>query len=292
MERQYGLLMVDDEPAARKYALSRLQWERLGITRRFEAGSGLKALEIMEREHPEIVILDIRMPEMDGISLLKEICRRQYNTRIIGLSGYSDFDAARAMLSSQKVVEYLLKPVSVDELFEAVTRALEAFGGADPDSLRQNDGEIGARIAYERKMDSEEEAASKEKGDSQISARQAAIIREVKDFLEQNYKEKISLEQAAAHVYMNPSYLSRLFAKAEGCGVSQYLQKIRVEQAKLLLKDPHLRVYEVGDQVGYPNFQHFLKVFKQYAGVTPSRYRETVGWFPATPDPNCFHSNS
>lgn len=264
MRKKYGLLIVDDEPAARKYALSRIQWERLGITRLFEAENGIEALKILETEHPEIMILDLRMPGMDGLTLLDHICKQKYTVSVIGLSGYSDFEAARKMLSSGKVIEYLLKPASVDELFEAVTRAVEKI--EEGEEVKRLRTEAPAPIPVQPPAG------------HAVSGRQAAIIQSVKDYLALHYSEKISLEQAAAYVYMNPSYLSRLFTEAEGIGLNKYLQKIRIEKAKELLRDPRIRVYEVADLVGYPNFQHFLKIFKQITGITPSKYRESAGW--------------
>ena len=104
MEREYKMIVVDDETAARQYALKQIEWERLSITAIFEAENGIDALEIIESLKPDIMILDIRMPGMDGVALLEELCRRKYDISVIGLSGYSDFDAARKMLSSGKVV--------------------------------------------------------------------------------------------------------------------------------------------------------------------------------------------
>ena len=64
----------------------------------------------------------------------------------------------------------------------------------------------------------------------------------------------------------------------EGIGLNIYLQKIRIEKAKELLQNPAYKVYEVADLVGYPNFQHFLKIFKKLENTTPSKYRENTMW--------------
>ena len=258
MEREYKMIVVDDETAARQYALKQIEWERLSITALFEAENGIDALEIIESLKPDIMILDIRMPGMDGVALLEELCRRKYDISVIGLSGYSDFDAARKMLSSGKVVEYLLKPVSADALFEAVTRCLEKIGEREQLHLLHNAAGASAPM--------------------RINGRKGAVVRLAREYIDSHYGEKLTLEQIAARVYINPSYLSRIFTEVEGIGLNKYLQKIRIEKAKELLQNPAYKVYEVADLVGYPNFQHFLKIFKKLENTTPSKYRENTMW--------------
>ena len=83
------------------------------------------------------------MPGLSGLQLLDELVLRHSSTKVITLSGYSDFEAARKMLSSGMVVEYLLKPASEDELFEAVFKCIERIdqtrGPDDPVPLEEPD---------------------------------------------------------------------------------------------------------------------------------------------------------
>lgn len=292
--REYTMIVVDDEPAARTYAMQQIEWERLGITRLYEAENGLEALTIMQEQRPDIMILDIRMPGMDGVTLLDEICRRKYEISVIGLSGYSDFDAARRMLSSGKVVEYLLKPASGDALFEAVTRCLEQIENREQlERLRRNEP-AGGTVPGGNKPASEggtvpggsaeptENAAADflplPELPPEISSHKSAIVRLAKEYIQAHYGEKLSLDEVAAKVYINPSYLSRIFTEVEGTGFNKYLQRVRIDQAKELLKNPRYKVYEVADLVGYPNFHHFLKLFKKLEQTTPSKYREDELW--------------
>ena len=75
---------------------------------------------------------------------------------------------------------------------------------------------------------------------------------------------------------MNSSYLSQLFKKELGRNFSDVLSEIRLEKAKKLILDPDLRVYEVGELVGYRNFRYFSQIFKKNTGLTPSEYRKKV----------------
>ncbi|WP_330420045.1 response regulator transcription factor [[Clostridium] symbiosum] len=261
-----------------------MEWERLSITALFEAENGIDALEIIESLKPDIMILDIRMPGMDGVALLEELCRRKYDISVIGLSGYSDFDAARKMLSSGKVVEYLLKPVSADALFEAVTRCLEKIGEREQLHLLHN--AAGASAPMRINLGTQEDGEENEDRDGsapaplppEVNGRKGAVVRLAREYIDSHYGEKLTLEQIAARVYINPSYLSRIFTEVEGIGLNKYLQKIRIEKAKELLQNPAYKVYEVADLVGYPNFQHFLKIFKKLENTTPSKYRENTMW--------------
>lgn len=304
MKRKYSMLIADDEPAARAYAMSQIEWERLEITSLYEADNGRTALELILEKHPDIMILDIRMPQMDGIELLEEICRRKIEISVIGLSGYSDFEAARKMLSSGRVVEYLLKPASADALFEAVTKCQERMeklkrlqdgghfdsqpGNAAFTDTAMRETEERAEETSEDPFETTESGNLEEPTDSgefpsRTNSRRSAIVSMAKQYIEANYSGKLSLEEIAAQVYVNPSYLSRLFAE-EGLGVQKYIQQIRIERAKELLQDPRYKVYEVGDMVGYPNFHHFLKIFRKYENLTPSQYREQASWLFASQD--------
>ncbi len=285
MKRTYSMLVADDEAAARRYVLGQIEWERLDITSLYEAQNGLEAWDIIQEKHPDLMILDIRMPGMDGVELLEKICETQTEISVIGLSGYSDFEAARKMLSSGRVVEYLLKPASADALFEAVTRCLTRI--EERSLLRrglplpEEDGEE----ASPHKTEPGGSGNRPEKEDPSLGkGRKRAIVQQAKEYIQAHYMEKLSLDAVASQVYLNPSYLSRIFTESEGMSFVDYIQWVRVQRAKELLADPRYKVYEVADQVGYPNFKHFLKVFKKLEQKTPSQYRESACWlsFPSS----------
>ncbi|NLG85575.1 MAG: response regulator [Firmicutes bacterium] len=103
------------------------------------------------------------------------------------------------------------------------------------------------------------------------------IIQRVKEFVQNNYHRDISLADAAEAVFLNPSYLSVLFKEITGENFSTYLTKIRIEQAKRLLEDPTIKVYEVAARVGYADQAYFSRLFKQRVGVGPAEYRRRLG---------------
>ena len=101
------------------------------------------------------------------------------------------------------------------------------------------------------------------------------LIQQVKEYLQENYTQRITLNSAAALVYLTPTYLSKLFAEVEGMGFSEYLSALRIQHAKEALLDYHRRIYEIAAQVGYQDVKHFMKVFKKQVGMTPREYRES-----------------
>jgi len=87
-----------------------------------------------------------------------------------------------------------------------------------------------------------------------------------------------SLEDASARAGVSKNHLSFAFSRETGETFVQYLSRIRVEEAKRLLATAGLLVYEVGARVGYPNVEHFSRVFKKLVGVSPVRFKAGYGW--------------
>ncbi|WP_284638257.1 response regulator transcription factor [Paenibacillus silviterrae] len=102
------------------------------------------------------------------------------------------------------------------------------------------------------------------------------IIRQVKHYIDEHYAEKINLEELADLIPISRSYLAVLFKQSTGQTVWNYLVEVRMKNAKLLLLDQKLRIYEVAGKVGYENSEHFSKLFKEYYGVSPKDYRRMV----------------
>lgn len=103
----------------------------------------------------------------------------------------------------------------------------------------------------------------------------AHLILMTKSFIEAHYQEPLSLEQLASHFYISPSYLSRVFKRETGENISTFIQTIRIEQAKTLLKTTSLKSYEIADRVGIQDPVYFSRIFKKITGCKPKDYRNT-----------------
>ena len=125
MENEFiNVLIVDDEQIVREGLKYIIDWQKLGFCICGEAGNGTDALEMMNRYHPGLVLLDIRMPGMYGTELMEKARQNGYTGAFIILSGFSDFKYAQTALNFGASF-YLTKPLDEDELTEAVLAVKE-----------------------------------------------------------------------------------------------------------------------------------------------------------------------
>ena len=103
------------------------------------------------------------------------------------------------------------------------------------------------------------------------------ILQQAVDYINDNYKDSITLQDLAAETYVSTYYLSRMFTKELGKNFVDYLAEIRMEAAKELLKDLTLKTYEVSDMIGINDAHYFSKLFKKYVNMTPTEYRNSLG---------------
>ncbi len=99
------------------------------------------------------------------------------------------------------------------------------------------------------------------------------ITNAVKKYIFQHLSEEIARDSIAAALYMNGDYISRVFKRDTGMSISQYVNKERINQAKLLMVTTDLPMGDVADAVGYTNFSYFSKLFKQFVNCTPREYK-------------------
>jgi two-component system response regulator YesN len=92
---RYSVLVVDDEHLAREHILNTVEWDKLNISTLFEASNGYDALDIIREHHPEIIVLDIKMPGINGVEVLALMQQEGLSAKVIISSGYSDFEAAQ-----------------------------------------------------------------------------------------------------------------------------------------------------------------------------------------------------
>lgn len=98
-------------------------------------------------------------------------------------------------------------------------------------------------------------------------------LEQCKQYIEQNYKEKLSLDTLAEYMGLNATYLSHIFSQEEKITIQEYINKVRVERAQNLLKFSDKSILEISDYVGFQSQSYFGKIFKKYSGLTPGKYR-------------------
>ena len=117
----YRIILVDDEEEVRKSIIRKIDWTAVGFTVVGDAENGEDALEKIENLEPDVVLTDIRMPYMDGLTLAERIRQKYPSMKIVIFSGYDDFEYAKQAIKLN-VTEYILKPVNVEELTAILKR--------------------------------------------------------------------------------------------------------------------------------------------------------------------------
>ena len=117
----YSIILVDDEEEVRKSIIKQIDWETTGFKVVGDAENGEEALEKIEVLEPDMVLTDIRMPYMDGLTLAERIRQKYPSMKVVIFSGYDDFEYAQKAIKLN-VTEYVLKPVNVEELTSILKR--------------------------------------------------------------------------------------------------------------------------------------------------------------------------
>lgn len=242
-----SILLVDDERWVRT-ALRKVI-ERSGHPFQVvkECSNGLEALEWLENNASHVIMTDVKMPVMDGITLVKQLHERKLQTEVVMISGYDDFPYLQFALRAQ-VVDYLLKPVEVDDM----SSCLETIQG---------------RLA---KVDAAKPLAAAADEDEEESP-----IRQAVRYIHSVLPGDITLQEVAAKVHLNPSYLSQLFKQQMKINFIDYVLEHRMEKAKQFLSQTTLRVSEIAERVGYSDLAYFSNAYKRITGMTPSEYRKS-----------------
>lgn len=121
----YSILIVDDEPIVKIALRSILPWEEQGFFICGTASNGLEAMALIEKHQPDVIITDLKMPEMDGLELIRTLKEKAYPGEILVLSNYEDFDSVRSALLLG-AADYLLKiKIQPDTLLTCLNKTVE-----------------------------------------------------------------------------------------------------------------------------------------------------------------------
>lgn len=232
------LLIVDDNPRTLEMYV-RIVQEQPAPYRALTARNGREALAVLETEHPDLILLDLAMPEMDGFGVL-EAMRENETAR----------DIPVIVLTGQVLTEHAMA-----RLNRGVTTILEKGMFSVEDTLAH----IEAALLGKQKLGGEAQR----------------LVRRAMAYLHEHYTEAISREELARHVGMNSDYLTYCFRKELGMTPIAYLNRYRINQAKLLLAERQLSITEVGMAVGFSDSGYFSRVFRKEVGVSPEAYRRS-----------------
>ncbi|MBO5159949.1 MAG: response regulator [Lachnospiraceae bacterium] len=122
----YKVLLVDDEALIREAISENIQWEEMGFAFMGACENGKQAIEMIEKEQPDLLLTDINMPFVDGMDLTKYVYENHPDTKVIIISGFDEFEYAKNAVKYQ-VLEYILKPITPMEFSETLLRVKKMF---------------------------------------------------------------------------------------------------------------------------------------------------------------------
>lgn len=260
----YKVLIVEDEDIIRKGLMFMVNWQQAGCVVAGEAADGLEGLEKIRETRPDIVIVDINMPVMDGLEMLEKSIQ-EYGYDAIIVSGYSEFEYARKAITLG-VTEYLLKPVNFNELYDALGKIIQKQTAAARlrDEMKQIDMEK-KKLGILDSLSPEELA----EGNPHVEF--------MMDYIREHYYSRVSLTDVSEQCGMSCTYLNAKFKSGTGYTFNDFLNRYRMQKAVELLKENKYKVYEIADLVGFSDYKYFIKVFKKYIGCSPVRFIEGGG---------------
>ena len=245
MTHMYKVVIVDDEPLIVEGLRKIVDWEKFGCIVVGTASSGKEGLELINRSGPDILFTDIRMPGMDGLTMVAALRSEHRDMHVIILTGYRDFEYARQALNLG-VFRYLVKPSKMKELDEAMASIVERLDVLHKDDVVTPENENTSANNF--------------------------IVNQAIQYMEQHYKEKLQLTDVAEKVYVSHWHLSKLL-NSTGKSFSEVLGEIRIENAKKLMEDSSLHIADISERVGFADTAHFSRVFKKYTGISAGEYR-------------------
>lgn len=276
-------LIVDDEGIERRGIAMIVK--RLALPYEVhDAANGEEALALLKSERFDVLLTDIYMPFMDGLTLAHEARALYPELYIIILSAYADFQKAQQAMQ-ENVYRYLLKPVNVLEFKDVMCEAADRIEQGRESSARMTwlEQEI---LKYRRqdaashgpKPDAESapaEADDAGKGEAERgeARRISHAVELAVDIIHREYATRLSLQDVAARVYLNPSYISSIFRREMGESFVRYLNNYRLDRAAEALRGTNRPVGEIRRAVGFTGDSYFIMLFRDRFGCTPQQYR-------------------
>lgn len=272
----YRVLLVDDEQIERMALAKKIDRYYGDKVEIYHAVNGREAVAMCGEQKNDIVIMDISMPEMNGVMAAKYIRKMDDECSIIFLSAYDDFEYARNAIKV-RALDYLLKPCDMNDLLAVMDTALQkldkenAFNGNSISGKEQNketqiDGSNYNNVRENRPK----------RTDNVRNSDEQTTIKYLKEYVENNYIYDISMQEAAEEMGYSDAYFSKLFKQYFNQNFTAYLTEYRIKKAKELLSNTNHSIKDISRMVGYTDSNYFAQIFKRLVGEIPSKYRENL----------------
>lgn len=237
----YRALVADDETNIREGLSSLVEECGLKIKVVAQAQDGVEALAMFEKYSPDLVLMDINMPLMDGLSCIEKMKAMKENVRVVIVSSYDNFSYAKKAIGL-KVDSYILKPIDEEELKQVLKKCL----------ITLDESLIGTH--------------KKEKNPKDIV-----------EFINTHYQDSgLSSEMIEKEFGLSRTSVYTLMKSITDKSLNEYITMIRVRQAGRMLENSSLTLKEIAQACGYTDPFYFSRVFKKQMGLSPSEYKKRM----------------
>lgn len=241
----YKIVIIDDEPIIVEGLSRAMPWSEWECIVAGTAYDGVEGQKLIRNIKPNLIITDISMPGMNGLAMIAGLKGEFPDMEISILTGFRDFEYAQRAIQLG-VTRLILKPSNIKEIEEAVSTMVS--------NLKKKNIQI--------KLE-----------ESESNSANSFIVKNALKYIQENYTKKITLAEVAEKTYVSQWYLSKLLNKHTGKSFSDILNKIRINVAKDLLKNPSMRIGNIAEEVGFVDMAHFSRVFKKFEGCSANEYR-------------------
>lgn len=245
------MMVVDDDAEMRQYIKNEMsEWYKVDTF-----PNGVEALDALLKEHYDIVVSDIMMPEMDGVTLLKKIKTNSRINDIPVILLTSKSDVADRLESFKKGADaFLAKPFNMSELHILTDNLIS--------NVRRLRGKYSG--AQEQK-DKIEQIEVKGNNDQLMNRIMKSINEHISD-------PDFNVESLAEDVGISRAQLHRKMKEITGISTGEFIRNLRLEQAARLIREQKINVTQVAYAVGFNNQTHFSTVFRKRYGMSPTEY--------------------
>ncbi|MDO7787332.1 response regulator transcription factor [Desulforamulus aquiferis] len=240
------VLIVEDELLELEFLKSIVSEELQPNDKLITCESGIQAVKLAKQYRPDVIVMDILIPEMDGLQALQEIKKFLPQAAVMILSACSDFSYAQTAIRL-KVQEYLLKPIKPSVFKQAFQELLATVDTGKEETIAEEFTEPKNNQIY--------------------------FIEKSIKYIHDNFKQKLPLQEVSSYLFLNPQYFSRIFKKEVGVSYIDYVNKLKIEHACKLLETTNYPAYRISSECGFTDPSYFNRVFVQQMNMTPKAYR-------------------
>lgn len=240
----YRVYLLDDDAVILEELNRSISWLDNGFDVVGSSHSPVIAMDEIIQLQPDVVISDLKMEPFDGIALMQKLKDLGLTPYFLMVSAYGSFENSRRFFL-EGGYDYLLKPFDPKEVELILGKLYQALSETSKNTASLN----GCNPAF---------------GD-------------LLAYLQENYHQKHSLESLGKQFSLSPNYICTLFSKHCDTTLTHYITALRMEVAKKELEKGQQPLKAIASQCGYNDYRYFNRVFKEYYGVPPRKYKATGG---------------